>query len=100
MSAAADWQCLLTCPDLASAIPVADYLTLHKCPAFAVPLSPSFALTPTAAVLVPAEFLRRAHHVWAAANTLGDLTDGELEYLTTGRLPGAAPVTDQHDDAA
>jgi hypothetical protein len=90
----------LTCPDLASAIPVADYLTLHDCPALAVPIPPSFELGPTAAVLVPSEFLRRARHVWAVANTLGDLTDGELEYLTTGKLPGAPPETDQKDHAA
>jgi hypothetical protein len=85
---------------MASAIPVADYLTLHDCPALAVPLSPSFALTPTASVLVPSDFIRRARHVWAAANTLGNLTDGELEFVTTGRLPGAALEAHEHDDAA
>ena len=100
MGAAAEWHCLLTCPDMASAIPVADYLTLHDCPALAIPIPPSFVLTPTAAVLVPYEFLRRARHVWASADTLGDLTDGELEYLITGKLPGSAPASRQHDDAA
>jgi len=100
MGALVTWQCLLTCSDMASAIPVADYLTLHDCPAQAVPLSPGFALTPTAAVLVPSEFLRRARHVWAAADTLVGLTDGELDYLTTGNLPGAAPDAQEHDDAA
>ena len=100
MGALSQWQYLLACPDMASARPVVDYLTLHDCPALAVPLSPSFALTSTAAVLVPAEFLRRARHVWAAADALGDLTDGELEYLTTGRLPGSAPDPHQHHDAA
>jgi len=100
MVASADWQCLLTCPDLASAISVADYLTLHDCPALAMPIPPSFELGPTAAVLVPAEFFRRAGHVWEVANTLGELTDGELEYLTTGELLGAASEARRKDDAA
>lgn len=100
MGGVAEWRCFLTCPDMASAIPVADYLTQHYCPALAFPLSPGFAMTPTAAVLVRSEFLLRARHVWAAADPFGDFTDGELEYLVTGKLPGNTSDTDQHEDAA
>jgi hypothetical protein len=42
----------------------------------------------------------RARHIWARADTLSDLTDGELEYLATGKLPGASPDPQQQDDAA
>jgi hypothetical protein len=83
-----DWQCLLACPDEASATPIALYLRVHDCPALVVPVPPSFDLAPTAEVRVPAEFLRRARHIWAAAGTLGDLSDGELDYLATGQLRG------------
>jgi hypothetical protein len=100
MGAVAQWQCFLTCPDVASAVPVADYLNLPDCPALAVPIAPSFDLEPNAAVLVPSEFLRRASHIWAAANVLGDLSDGELLYLTTGKLPGDLPDADKRDHAA
>jgi hypothetical protein len=100
MDAVPDWQCFLACPDEASAAPVAHYLRLHDCAALVVPVPPSFQLAPTAEVRVPAEFLRRAHHIWAAADTLGGLTDGELEYLATGKLPGASPDPQQQDDAA
>jgi hypothetical protein len=100
MDAVPDWQCFLACPDEASAAPVAHYLRLHNCPAVVVPVPPSFVLAPTAEVRVPAEFLRRANHIWAAADTLGGLTDGELEYLATGELPGAASELPQQHDAA
>jgi hypothetical protein len=94
------WRVFLACPDVASATPVAEYLTLHDCPAYVVPVPPSFNLMPTAAVLVTAEFLRRAQHIWSSANVLGDLTEGELEYIVTGRLPGELPGRHEHDDAA
>jgi len=97
MGAVTDWQCFLACPDEASAAPVAEYLRLHDCPALVFPVPPSFDLAPTAEVRVPAQFLHRARHIWARADTFGDLTDGELEYLATGKLPGASR---QHDDAA
>ena len=84
MDAVPDWQCFLACPDEASAGPVAHYLRLHDCPALVVPVAPSFQLAPTAEVRVPAEFLRRAHHFWAVADTLGGLTDGELELSRDG----------------
>jgi hypothetical protein len=95
-----NWQCLLTCPVEAAAAPVAEYLRLHDCPALVFPIPPSCDLAPTAAVMVPAEFLHRARHLWAHADTLGNLTDGELEYLATGQLPGAAAEAHRHDDAA
>ena len=95
-----EWRVFLACPDVATATPVAEYLTLHDCPACVFPVPPSFNLMPTAAVLVPAEFLRRAHHIWSSANVLGDLTEGELEYTVTGRLPGEASEPHEHDDAA
>ena len=100
MDAVPDWQCFLACPDEASAAPVAHYLRLHDCPALVFPVPPGFGLAPTAEVRVPAEFLRRAHHLWAVADALGGLTDGELEYLATGQLPGAASESHQQDDAA
>ena len=100
MGAVPDWQCFLILPDEASAAPVAHYLRLCDCPAlvFIDPLG--FDLAPTTRVLVPAEFLRRAHHIWAQADTLKDLTEGELEYLATGRLPGTSMDPQAQDDAA
>jgi hypothetical protein len=53
-----------------------------------------------AEVRVPAEFMQRARHLWRRADVLGDLTDGELEYLATGRLPGDRPGPHEQDDAA
>jgi len=95
-----NWQCFLLCPDEASAAPIAEYLRLHDCPALVFPIPPSCDLTPTAGVMVPEEFLRRAGHLWSHADTLGGLSDGELEYLATGKLPGAAAEARQQDDAA
>lgn len=85
---------------MASAIPVAEYLALHDCPAQVFPVAPSFALTPMAEVRVPEEFLRRARHIWMSAEVLGDLTEGELEYLATGKLPGEVFDPKAQDDAA
>ena len=87
-----DWQCLLVCPDEASATPVAEYLRLHDCPALVVPVPPGFDFSPTAEVRVPAEFLHRARHIWAAADTLGELSAGELDYLATGQLRSTAAL--------
>ena len=95
-----EWRVFLECPDVATAAPVAEYLTLHDCPAYVFPVSPSFNLMPTAAVLVLAEFLRRAQHIWSSANVFGDLTEGELEYIVTGRLPGEESGPHEHYDAA
>jgi hypothetical protein len=100
MGAVTDRQCFLILPDEALTAPVAHYLRLHDCPAFVFVVPPSFDLAPTARVLVPAEFLRRARHIWAQADTLGNLTDGELEYLATGKLPGASVDPNSQDDAA
>lgn len=95
-----EWRVFLACPDVATATPVADYLTLHDCPAYLIPVPASFNLMPMAAVMVPVEFVRRAQHVWSSANVLGDLTEGELEYLVTGRLPGEVCGAYEHHDAA
>jgi hypothetical protein len=100
MGALPSWQCLLVCPDEASATPVAEYLRLHDCPALVFPVPASCDLMPTAEVRVPAEFLLRARHIWSRADTLADLSEGELEYLATGKLPGASPEPQQQDDAA
>jgi hypothetical protein len=100
MGAVTDWQCLLILPDEASAAPVAHYLRLQDCPALVFVRPPCFDLVPTAHVLVPAEFLRRAQHIWAHADALESLTDGELEYLATGKLPGGAVDPHPQDDAA
>ena len=101
MGAVTDWRCFLAFPDEASAAPVAHYLRLHDCPALVFPVPPSVEFAPTAQVLVPAESIRRARHIWTRADTFGDLTDGELEYLATGKLPGAASVAPPiRDDAA
>jgi hypothetical protein len=100
MGTSQEWRFFLACPDVAPATPVAEYLTLHDCPAYVLPVSPSFNLMPTAAVRVPAGFLRRAHHIWSNADVLGDLTAGELEYIVTGTLAGEVAGPREHDDAA
>jgi|SRR5580658_3445045 hypothetical protein len=95
-----EWRVFLACPDVATAIPVAEYLMLHDCPAQVFPVPPSFNMTPMAEVRVPPKFLQRAHHIWSRADVLGNLSDGELEYLATGKLPGEVPGRNEHDDAA
>jgi hypothetical protein len=86
---------------MAMATPVAEYLSRHDCPAYVFPLPPSFkVLVPTAAVLVPVEFLHRAQHIWRSADILGDLTQGEPECLATGRLSGEFLEPHAHEDAA
>jgi hypothetical protein len=89
MSAVAEWQCFLVCPDEAAATPVVEYLRLHDCPALAFFLPPRCDFVSTVEVRVPPEFLRRASDIWAQAGASGDVTEGELEYLATGKLPGA-----------
>jgi len=95
-----EWRVFLARPDVASATPVAVYLTLHDCPAVVFQVPPSFNLTPTARVLVPAEFLQRTQHIWSRVDVLGGPTEGELAYIVTGRLPGKVSEPHQHDDAA
>jgi hypothetical protein len=99
MGAVTEWQCFLVCPDEAAATPVVEYLRLHDCPAlvFFVPARSDFL--PAVEVRVPPEFLDRAHHVWKHAGSGTDLTAGELEYLATGELPGAAAPRRRDDDA-
>jgi hypothetical protein len=86
---------------MASAVIVAEYLWLRECPAIAFPIPPSFELGPTAGVGVPSEFLHRARWFWRLAD-VEDLTDAELEYLATGKLPGSAlePEPVSHDAPA
>ena len=100
MGAVTHWQCFLTPADEASAAPVAHYLRLHDCPALVVLLSPGFELAATACVLVPADFVRRAHHLWRQADAFANLSAGELEHLATGKLPGAPADPQSQDDAA
>ena len=97
MAATTDWRCFLACSSEGAATPVVHYLRLHDCPALVFPVWSSSDLPPTAEVRVPVEFLSRARHIWKGA---GDLTDGELEYLATGELPGAAADPRRRDDAA
>lgn len=98
MGALPNWQCFLACSCEAAAAPVAEYLRMHDCPALVFPVPASCELTATAAVMVPLEFLARARHVWAHAD-MGSLTEGELEYLATGKLPGAVEPLRHHDAA-
>src|SRR5579862_643343 len=77
------WQRFLAYPDEASATIVAEYLRRNDCPA-QVAGSPSPDLSASVEVLVPGELLHRARWLWSQA----DLTEGELEYLITGKLPG------------
>jgi hypothetical protein len=101
MGARAEWVCFLSCAGEAAACPIAVYLNLQDCPALVFPVPPGVDFAPTAEVRVPAEFLPRARHIWAHADTTGDLSEGELEYLATGKLPGAADDEQlRRDDAA
>lgn len=45
------------------------------------------------------ELLHRAKWFWALA-VMENLTEAEVEWLATGKLPGSAPEPVQHDDAA
>jgi hypothetical protein len=82
----AGWQCFLVWPDETAATPVVEYLRLHDCPALVFFLPPRCDFLPGVEVRVPAEFLHRAHHIWAQAGALGGLTEGELAYLATGKF--------------
>ena len=99
MGAVTKWQCFLVCPDEASATPVVEYLRLHDCPALVFFAPPRNDFLPAVEVRVPSEFLHRARHIWGHAGTGADPTEGELEYLATGELPGAAGPRPR-DDAA
>jgi hypothetical protein len=95
-----EWQCLLVCPDEATATPVVEYLNLHDCPALIFYVPPRCDFAPAVEVRVPPDFLRRARHIWTRAEALKDFTDGELEYLATGQLAGGTPNPQRQDDAA
>jgi hypothetical protein len=100
MGARDAWVCFLACPGEAAACPVAAYLNLHDCPALVFPVPPGVDFSLTAEVRVPAELLMRARHIWAHAGTVGDVSEGELEYLATGKLPGQNGEQFRRDDAA
>jgi len=100
MSGEIRWECFIAYPDEASAVAVAQYLRLHECPAFVFARAPDFDLAPPFEVRVPGELLHRARWLWSLADARLELTDGELEYLATGRLPGTASEPRWHDDAA
>jgi hypothetical protein len=79
-----DWEPFSSFPNEASASVVAEYLRRNDCPAQVAAGSP-WPDAPTAAVvLVPGEFMHRARWLWSQR----ELTEGELEYLVTGKLPG------------
>jgi hypothetical protein len=80
------WQRFMVYADQASATVVADYLCRNGCPAQVAAFSPGVDLTPSVDVLVPGQLLHRARWLWSQA----DLTQGELEYLISGKLPGAS----------
>ena len=80
----AGWECFIAFADQASAMVVAGYLQHNDCPARVALASPGLDLSPSAEVLVPGQLLHRARWIWAQA----DLSEGELAYLSTGRLPG------------
>jgi hypothetical protein len=100
MGALPNWQCFMVCPDEAAATPVVEYLGMHDCPALVFFVPPRFDFLPAVEIRVPAEFLNRARHIWTHAGALTDLTEAELEYLATGKLPAAAADPRRHDDAA
>ncbi len=89
----------MSCPDMLSAVVVAEYLRLRECPAITFPIPPSFELGPTAEVRVPAEFVHRARWFLALAE-MANLTEAELEWLATGKLPASEPEPVPHDHAA
>jgi hypothetical protein len=82
-----NWQCFLACADEASAVPIAEYLRLHDCPALVFPIPGSCDLMPTAEVRVPAEFLLRARHIWTRADTLTASPTGSLSIWRRGNSP-------------
>jgi hypothetical protein len=92
-------MCFMSCPDMTSAGVIAEYLRVRECPAIAFPIPPTFELGPTAEVRVPSQFLHRARWFWSLADA-EELTEGEIEYLATGKLPGSVPEPVPHDDAA
>ena len=79
-----DWELFSSYPNEASAAVVAEYFRRNDCPAQVVAGLPWPDSSTPAVVLVPGELMHRARWLWAQR----DLTEGELEYLLTGKLPG------------
>jgi hypothetical protein len=78
------WERFIAFADQASASVVAGYLQRNDCPARVAAASPGLDLSPSVEVLVPGQLLHRARWLWAQA----DLSEGELVYLSTGKMPG------------
>jgi hypothetical protein len=77
------WQIFATYRDEIAAGVVVDYLRHNDCPA-AVSGTVSADVDSHVNVLVPSELLHRARWLWSQA----DLTEGELQFLISGELPG------------
>jgi len=77
------WQIFATYQDEISAGVVAEYLCGNDCPA-QISGAVSAELDSRVNVLVPGELMHRARWLWSQA----DVTEGELAYLATGKLPG------------
>jgi hypothetical protein len=77
------WQCFATYHDELAAGVVAEYLFRNDCPAQVVGKLGA-QLNDGARVLVPGQLLHRAKWLWAQA----DLSEGELQFLISGELPG------------
>lgn len=80
------WHIFATYRDEIAAGVVVDYLRRNECPA-EVSGTVSADLDSRVNVLVPGELLHRARWLWSQA----DLTEGELQFLITGELPGNEP---------
>jgi hypothetical protein len=100
MPAETTWHCFTACADEASATAIVEYLRLNDCPAVVFPSGATFELAPPFEVRTPMVFLHRARWLWALADAQPELTEGELEYLATGKLPGSTLEEPRRDDAA
>lgn len=80
------WQIFATYRDPIAAGVVADYLRRNDCPAQVTGTTPA-EVDSHASVLVPGALLHRARWLWS----LADLTEGELQLLISGELPGDDP---------
>jgi hypothetical protein len=77
------WQCFAVYDNEPSAGAVVDYLTRNNCPA-EVAAKPFPDVQAGVQVVVPTELIHRARWLWSQA----DLSEGELQVLISGALPG------------
>ena len=77
------WQIFAIYRDEIAAGVVVDYLRRNDCPA-KVSGAVSADIDSRVSVLVPGELSHRARWLWSQA----DLTEGELQFLISGELPG------------